>query len=493
VNPQIRRVFIVFTVLFVALVGMGTYWLWKAPELEARQGNPNLLVKQLTIKRGLIYASDGRTVLAGVRKRKLKDGRVWYLRRYPRGALTAHAVGYSTIERARTGLEEALNDFLTGSNGNLHTVVDRTLDKIRGLTQEGNNVVTTLRLPVQRVAAQQLQGKCGAAVALEPDTGRVLALYSSPSYDPNLVEGHFGQIQRVSAPCQPAAPLLDRATQGLFIPGSIFKVVTAAAALDSGKVQPSTTFVDKGYCIEYGRRVSNFADQSGPEVFGTVTFAQALEHSINAVFCDVGKEIGPDLILDYAEKFGFYDEPPIELPSDEVQRSGLYKNGRLFRPATPSEVDPGRLAFGQERLLVTPLQMALVAAGVANDGVVMEPKLVERIVAPDGTVISRLHPEEWKTAVKPRTAAELQAMMRAVVESGTATTAQISGISVAGKTGTAETGRTGRNDTWFIAFAPVESPKIAVAVALSDQSGVGGSTAAPVAKALIEAALRGNP
>jgi penicillin-binding protein A len=493
VNPQIRRLFFVFAFLFVALIGTATYWLWRAPELEARQGNPTLLVKQLTIKRGLIYASDGKTLLAGVRKRKLKDGQVWYLRRYPRGSLAAHAVGYSTIERARTGLEETLNDFLTGSNANLHTILDRTLDKLRGLTQQGNDVVTTLRLRAQRVAAEQLQGKCGAAVAIEPDTGRVLVLYSSPSYDPNLVERNFKAIERAGGPCQPAAPLLDRATQGLFIPGSIFKVVTAAAALDTGKVKPSTTFVDKGFCIEYGKRVSNFADQSGPEVFGTVTFAEALEHSINAVFCEVGKKIGPNLILDYTEKFGFYDEPPIELPSDEVQRSGLYDNGKLFRPSDPNQVDPGRLAFGQERLQVTPLQMALVASAVANGGVIMEPKLVERIVAPDDTVISRFKPHEWKTAMKPRTAAELTSMMRAVVESGTATSAQIPGISVAGKTGTAETGREGENDTWFIAFAPVENPKVAVAVALSNQDGTGGATAAPIAKALIEALLGGNP
>jgi len=492
VNPQIRRLFFVFTALFVALIGTATYWLWRAPDLEARQGNPSLIVKQLTIKRGVIYAADGRTILADVRRRKLKDGRVWYVRRYPQGTLAAHAVGYSTIERSRTGLEETLNDFLTGSNANLHTVVDRTLDRLRGLTQTGNDVVTTLRMRGQRVAQAQLEGKCGAAVAIEPDSGRVLVLFSSPSYDPKLVDRNFGAIGRVNAPCSPAAPLVDRATQGLFIPGSTFKVVTAAAALDSGRVRPTTTFVDKGYCIEYGKRVLNFADQSGPEVFGTVTFTEALEHSINAVFCEVGKRIGPDRVLDYAERFGFYDTPPIELPGDEVRPSGLFDKGRLWRPGNPNEVDPGRLAFGQERLLTTPLQMALVAAGVANDGVVMEPKLVERIVAPDDTVVSRLHPSEWKTAVKPETAAELTAMMKAVVESGTATSAQIPGISVAGKTGTAETGRQGANDTWFIAFAPAESPKVAVAVALSNQDSTGGATAAPIAKAIMEALLQGN-
>jgi penicillin-binding protein A len=238
--------------------------------------------------------------------------------------------------------------------------------------------------------------------------------------------------------------------------------------------------------------VTNFSDQGELNAFGRVTLAEALENSINSVFCNLGKELGAGTVLEYAERFGFYDRPPIELPSDEVLISGLYRNGRLYKPDDPSEVDPGRLAFGQERLIVTPLQMALVAAGVANDGVVMEPRLVERITSPDGDVVERFGPEEWKTAIEPSTAAELTAMMVQVVESGTGTAAQISGVSVAGKTGTAETGVAGRNNTWFIAFAPADAPKVAVAVALSDQSGTGGETAAPIAKEIIEAVLGRN-
>ena len=210
------------------------------------------------------------------------------------------------------------------------------------------------------------------------------------------------------------------------------------------------------------------------------------------MFCNIGKELGAGVILEYAKRFGFYERPPIELPSEEVLISGLYRNGRLYDPETDSEVDPGRLAFGQERLVVTPLQMALVAAGVANAGVVMEPKLVERIVSPDGDVIQRFEPEEWSTAVSPATAADLTAMMVQAVESGTGVAAQIPGISVAGKTGTAETGVSGRNNTWFVAFAPADNPEIAVAVALSDQAGTGGATAAPIARAIIEAALGRN-
>jgi penicillin-binding protein A len=492
VNPQIRSLFFVFCGLFVALVAMSTYWLWKAPDLEAKRGNPNLIVRQLTIQRGLIYASNQRTVLASVRKQKLRDGRIWYLRKYPQRRLAAHVVGYSTVERSRTGLEKSLNDFLTGSNANLNTIVDRTLDKLRGITQRGNNVVTTLDVRGQRTAVEALAGECGAAVAVEPETGRVLVMASAPTFDPNLAERRFSRISQISAPCEPAAPLLNRATQGLFIPGSVFKIVTAAAALDSGRFNPSSRFNDPGYCIEYGKRVFNYADQSGPAVFGNVDFGTAVENSINSVFCNIGKELGPRVILDYMKRFGFYEEPPIELPSEEVQASGLYQKGKLFEPDDPNTVDPGRLAFGQERLQVTPLQMALVAAGVANDGYVMEPKLVDRIIAPDGKVIDRFTSERWTRAMSSGTAAELTAMMTRVVESGTGTAAQIPGVAIAGKTGTAETGRENENDTWFIAFAPADRPQVAVAVALSNQDGTGGSTAAPIAKDIIAALLGRN-
>ena len=487
-NPPIRRLFFFLAILFTALVAVSTYWLWRSPDLEARQGNPTLVVRQLTIERGLIYASDGKTVLARNRRQKAQ-GRTLYLRTYPAAGLAAHVVGYSTVERSRAGLEKSLNDFLTGSNSNLSTVVDRALDKLRGLTQKGNSLVLSIDADAQREAARLLSPYCGAAVALEPSTGRVLVLASSPTYDPNLVEDDFRSITEAPGPCEPAAPLLNRAADGLFIPGSTFKIVTAAAALDSGRFEPNSEFVDRGYCEVYGKRVFNFADQTGPEVFGRVTFAEALQHSINAVFCDVGKELGPLMVLEYARRFGFYDEPPLETPADERVPSGLYERGDLFLPDDPNAIDPGRLAFGQERMLVTPLQMAMVAAGIANGGVVMRPAVVDRILKPDGTILSQPGPEGLGQAVGPDTAAELTAMMELVVESGTGTAAQIPGVRVAGKTGTAETGREERNDVWFVGFAPADAPRVAVAVALSDQSGTGGAIAAPLARAIIETLL----
>jgi peptidoglycan glycosyltransferase len=488
VNVQIRRVFVFLCVLFVAVVATTTYWLWRSPDLEARRGNPTLIVRQLTTKRGLIYLADGKTLLARNHLRKVR-GRTWYLREYPQRGLAAHVVGYSTVERARAGLEESMNDFLTGSNSNLSSVVNRAVNKLRGLTQEGNDLVLTLQPEAQRTATEQLRNTCGAAVALDPQTGAVLAMASSPTYDPNLVENDFRQVLQTPGPCPRPAALVNRATQGLFIPGSTFKVITAAAALESGRYTPESRFDDPGYCVEYGKRVYNFADQEGPEVFGNVSLAEAFEHSINAVFCNIGKALGPQAILEQAKRFGFYQKPPLETPDEERVASGLYRGGRLYLPGDPNAVDPGRLAFGQERLLATPLQMAMVAAGVANGGIVMEPYVVDRIVKPGGEILTKTQPEEFSRAVSPETAAQLNGMMQLVVESGTGTAAQIPGTPVAGKTGTAETGRPGANDTWFICFAPADNPRVAVAVALSDQAGTGGTTAAPVARAIMEAVL----
>jgi penicillin-binding protein A len=484
-NNQIRRLAVASLVLVIALIVGTTYWqAWAAPSLADRRDNAIKVVAQFTIKRGAIFARDG-TVLARNRPRKVK-GQTFYFRRYPTGELFAHAVGYSTQARSRSGIEQARNDFLTGANANLATLLDTTLDRLRGTTIEGNDLILTLRPRAQKVAMDALGGQCGAAVALDPKTGKVLVMASSPTYDPNLVERNFARIQRGSGPCG-VAPLLNRATNGLFTPGSIFKVVTAAAALDSGTYTPESTFNDPGYCIEYGKRVNNY-DTSTP--FGTVSFSQALVNSINSSFCEMGKKMGPEKILDYARRFGFYEDPPIDLPSGERSPSGLYQGRKLLPRSQESRVDPGRLAFGQERMLVTPLQMAMVAGAIGNKGVVMEPTLTDRIRKPDRSVLVRIKPDELRRAVKPEVADQIASMMEGVVSGGTGTAAQISGVRVAGKTGTAETGVAGRNTAWFIAFAPVDNPKVAVAVVLQNQTATGGTVAAPIAKQIMQALLR---
>jgi peptidoglycan glycosyltransferase len=437
----------------------------------------------------VIRAADG-TLLATNVRRKV-GGQTLYYRRYPTRGLFAHLVGYSTQVRARAGLEQSENAYLTSSNANLGTILNKTLDKIKGVTITGNDLILSVRPRIQRLAMSQLAGKCGAAVVMNPKTGKVYALASQPTYDPNLVENHFNLIKAPGAPCHPAAPLLNRTTAGLFTPGSTFKVVTATAALNAHKFTPESTFYDPGYCVEYGKQVSNAASPDGPvESFGHPTLAQGLQHSINSVFCNVGKAIGAGLILDYMKKFGFYKDPPLETPANERAPSGLYHGGRLFFPPHPStQVDPGRLAFGQETLAVTPLQMAMVASTVANRGVAMNPQVLDRVVDSGGKTIVRVHPKELRRVMSRQTADEITSMMVDAVRDGTGGAAAIPGISVAGKTGTAETGNSGINTTWFICFAPAENPKVAVAVTLENQTGFGGTTAAPIAKQLMQAVL----
>jgi len=493
VNRQISKLAVAALVLVAALIVATTYWqTWASAGLAAKQDNAIQRVAQFKIKRGRILAADG-TVLATNVRRKV-GGQTLYFRTYPQHGLFAHLVGYSTQVRSRAGLEQDENAYLTASNSNLGTIVNKTIDKLKGVTIKGNDLVLTVRPGLQRIAMAQLGGKCGAAVVLNPKTGKVYALASRPTYDPNLVERHFNRIRATGAACQPAAPLLDRATAGLFTPGSTFKVVTAAAALDSNRFTPDSTFNDPGYCTEYGQRVSNAASPDGPvEAFGTVTFAQGLQHSINSVFCNIGKTLGAGLILDYSKKFGFYKDPPLEIPNDEKSPSGLYNRGKLFFPKNPAtQVDPGRMAFGQERLSVTPLQMAMVAAAVANGGELMQPSVLKKVVDSDGHTVVTIKPKKLDRVMSPKTASEIRDMMVSAVQSGTGTAAQISGVEVAGKTGTAETGRQGVNTTWFICFAPANDPQIAVAVALENQHGFGGTTAAPIAKVLMEAALRGG-
>jgi peptidoglycan glycosyltransferase len=424
--------------------------------------------------------------MAANRHRKV-DGQTFYFRRYPQADLASNVVGYSTQARSRAGLERSLNDYLTGSNGSLRTVLGSKLDALAGKTVVGNDVVLTIDPELQRIAQQALAGNCGAAVALEPSTGRVLAMATSPGYDANEIERSFGRVVRRPGACRPTARLVNRATAGLYAPGSTFKLVTAAAALDSGKVTPGTTFSDPGYCTEYGKRVYNY-DTDSP--FGTVTFHQALQYSINSVFCNVGKELGGRAILDFGRRFGMYSEPGVETPSGEQRPSGLYDRGRLYFPKQDSDVDPGRLAFGQERLGITPLQMAMIVSAIANDGVLMQPYLVQLIRAAGGKVVLRHEPKEVGRVMKSSTAAALTEMMTDAVAAGTGTAAQISGVEVAGKTGTAETGVAGRNTTWFVAFAPAAHARVAVAVVLENQTGTGGSTAAPIAREIMTTALR---
>ena len=436
------------------------------------------MYRQLQVRRGLILAGNGHTVLARNVERK-QNGLDIFLRRYPFGSLFAAPLGYNTVGSGQAGLELSQNDYLTASNSDLSTFLGTIGDRLRGQTVTGNNVVTSLSVPAQRAAVRGLQGHIGAVVAIEPSTGRILAMASSPSYNPNTVARTFGKLSRGKG-----SPLVNRVTQGLYAPGSTFKVITATAALQSGKYTPDTIVNGRGRCITVQTvPLCN----AGGESAGLVTLSDALTFSYNTVFAQVGEAVGQRRLYSVMQRYGFFQPPALDFPSDEMNPSGLYQHGRLLPSNAP--VDIARVAIGQERLGVTPLQMAEVVATVANAGVRMRPTLVDRVVSPGGGSVYTTHPQAIERVMSPATAIQLRDMMRKVVEEGTGTAANVEGLSVAGKTGTAETGVTGFNTAWFVAFAPAENPKIAIAVVIEHTPDFGGTVSAPIAAQVIKAYL----
>ncbi len=410
------------------------------------------------------------------RNRAVGESPRFYERIYPEGALFGHPVGYSFVERGRVALEREYNDDLTGKRDEFESL----LDEVRGREREGNDVFTTLDPQAQQVARDGLAGRIGSVVAIEPASGRIRTLVSNAGYDPNDIPQRFGDLRRA-----PGSPLLDRAVQSGYPPGSTMKVVTATAALDSGKYTPTSVVDGKSPKRIGGVPLNNFGNKD----FGPITLTTALTNSVNTVWGEVGEKLGKRTMFDYMRRYGFDRKPLIDLPNDEIRASGVYaRNGRLLSAA--DAIDIGRVAIGQERLQVTPLQMALVAAGVANGGSLMRPHLVQEVKDRDGRTVRKEKPSEQSRVMKEGTAAQLGAMMANVVEEGTGTAAALQGISVAGKTGTAEVG-TVINQAWFIGFAPAGDPRVAIAVTVERTTGQGGTVAAPIAKSVMESLLRG--
>ena len=332
----------------------------------------------------------------------------------------------------------------------------------------------------RRLAEDALAGQEGAIVALDPRTGALIASASAPTYNARTLEDQWTRL--VS---DQSAPLLNRATQGLYPPGSSFKVVTATGGLDTGRVNPTTTFVDTGTYVVFGGKVTNY----GGEVFGPNDFTEALTYSINTTFGKVGNLLQRKRLVGYMQKAGFYQVPPLPLPRGEVVASGRYgKDGLLPTSAFMDPLQVAWAACGQEQVLATPLQMALVAGGVANGGIIMKPYYLDQVRSASGNVVRSASPRAWTTSMSPATAATLNEMMQRVVNAGTGTAAALQGIPVAGKTGTAERGD-GTNLAWFIAFAPADDPKVAVAVTIENTTSTGGEVAAPIAAAVLKAAL----
>lgn len=474
-NRSIRRLYAVLAGGFGLLVLMLGWWQVVAADgLRDRPGNLQTQQQERLIDRGRIVSADGQ-VLADTVARQV-DGQRVYERRYPRGSLAAHAVGYTSDSRGKTGLEDTYNRYLSGSFG-----TEPLLQRFNLREKRGANLHISIDTRVQQVAEEQLAGQRGAVVALDPRTGAVIALASSPTFSLQQAITDFTAIPTEGG------PLLDRATAGRYPPGSTFKVVTAASALSSGLFDPGSIFVDDGSYETPGGPIRNFGNQT----FGRHDLTTALTNSINTTFAQIGDELGNSILGATMTAFGFGERPPIDLPDGEVSASGRRDASGDLLPNDEANADTARIAIGQEQLAVTPLQMAMVAATVANDGVLMAPQLMQRIVDRGGQEVRRATPQELEQVIPADDAADLTAMMERVVQEGTGTAAALStaGVTVAGKTGTAETDEADRNQAWFIGFAPSQDPEIAVAVVIEDTPSTGGEAAAPVAAAVMRAAI----
>jgi peptidoglycan glycosyltransferase len=480
VNTQIRQLYGLFALLFAVLVGFTSYWsVVDAEGLEDNPDNRRALIEEQTIPRGLIYARDGRTVLARNRSERRGDTRI-FIRRYPPGGTFGHPIGYSFIENGRRSLELSRNDDLVGEEDEFESI----FAGLEGREQEGKDVITNLDVAGTQAAVAGLAGRKGSVVALEPQTGKVRVMVSIPEYDPNLIPSQFGRINR-----DPNKPLLNRSTQELYPPGSTFKVVTATAALDSGKVSPESIIDGSSPKEISGVPLEN----SGGQSFGAISFTDALTNSVNTVFAQVGEDIGRDTLVEYMRRFGFYEDPELDYPDFQMIPSGIINGDGDY---VEDGFDVGRVAIGQGGLegeiRSSPMQMALVAAAIANGGKLMRPRLTDSVVRKDGRVAERVQPDLQSQVMKPETAEALAGMMSRVVEEGTGTAAALGGVQVAGKTGTAEVGEFREfTQPWFICFAPVENPRLAVAVTLERQAAgsQGGTVAAPIARSVLEAVL----
>jgi peptidoglycan glycosyltransferase len=481
-NRQIVKLFGLVVVLFAVLIAFTSYWsVFDAKALKDKEANKRPLLEQQQIKRGRILAADG-TVLARSVAKGHGAGRR-YVRRYPQGRLYGHPIGYSFVRQGDSEFEKFHNDELIGSESEFGSI----LDQLRGRNQEGNDIVTNIEPEAQRVALSDLEAAgFGAVVAIEPSSGRVEVLASNPAYDPNRVPYELSKLNENEL----EAPLVDRATQGEFPPGSTFKVVTAAAGLDSGAITPETTIDAPGELDVQGQPLQN----DFTEDFGPIALDTALTNSVNTWFAQLGEQVGEDTLFEYMDRFGFNSTPAIDLPEDQVYPSGIYEGGKLLGPGDP--IDIARVAIGQERLLVTPLQMAEVTAAIANGGKLMRPQIWSRVVDPDGRVAKRMEPSQYSQPIDGATAEELTAAMEGVVSEGTGANAAIPGVSVAGKTGTAETpgneacgGGTEENQAWFIGFAPADEPKIAIAATVGCTTQFGNDVAAPIFRDVAETIL----
>ncbi len=479
-NERIHRLGLILGVTFCLLLAALTrLQVVDATKLTNDPRNTRVLTEAFSAERGLIQTSDGvllaRSVPSADEFKRQRE--------YPEGALFAPVTGYLSFTFGADGAERAFNSDLTGSVG---TRGDDSLRNLFAGTKRLGDVTLTVNAAVQRAAASALGDRRGAVVALDPTTGAIIAMVNFPSFDPTPLAAHSQDGVRAAWTAlqnNPAKPLLPRGYRESYAPGSTFKVVTAAAAFDH-KPELTTKQYPSLKQLDLPRTEKDLPNFGGSSCGGVI--ADLLRVSCNTGFAQMGIDLGGEALTAEAAAFGFGAKPPFDLPAAAASR---------FPPAGEFNRNEPGLAFsaiGQQNVSATPLQMALVAAAIANGGIIMKPHVLDRVTDERGGTIRTFTPEPWRTATSGATASVLRQMMIDVARRGTATRAQIPGITVGAKTGTAQT--TGNNaHAWLIAFAPAEAPKIAVAVIVESQEGLGdltgGRIAAPIAQQVMKAAL----
>lgn len=477
-NAPLRHVAVACMLLFGLLLVNVTYLqAVRAENLRDRTDNARSLYQEYDRKRGSILVGGTEVAYS-----KPTDDPLNYLRVYNQGKRYAHVTGFYSLFDA-SGIERERNDVLAGTDERLF--VRRLVDVATGKQPQGGSVALTLDAEAQRAAVDGLQGSPGAAVALDPKTGDVLAMASVPSYDPNRLASHDSDKVRQAyeeLESQDSKPLVNRALSERYPPGSTFKVITSAAAL-SGNYQPSSTLPAPNTLDlpQSDQTLQNYEGETC-DPSGSMTLANALRMSCNTAFANLGMQVGSEKLREQAQKFGFGDAFETPMPS-----------AASSFPETEAAAFTALSAIGQYEVSATPLQMAMVAAGIANDGMVMRPQLVGEIKAPDLETLDQPPPEEYGRALTPEVANQLTRMMTGVVEDdqGTGGAARVPGVTVAGKTGTAQHGEGSQDHAWFISFAPAQNPRVAVAVVVPNAGQTGGEAAAPIAQDIMEAVLEG--
>jgi len=482
VNAPLRRLSVAVMLLFGLLLLNANYLqVVRANALHHDNHNPRLIAEEYSRERGPILVAGDPVARSVVTNDRLK-----YLRKYTAGKLFAPATGFYSVVYGASGIEQEENSVLAGTDDSLF--VRRVIDLLTGTPPKGGSVALTINPAAQKAAYDgllRLHAR-GAVVAVDPSTGAILAMVSTPSYDPNELSSHDLSVVRKNydrLSSRPSRPMLNRALRQTYPPGSTFKLVTASAALESGRYTPDSP-VDNASQLKLPQSTAVLPNENGgPCTSGQATLTVALENSCNVAFARLGLELGDDALRAQAEKYGF--NQAFEVPMRSV--------ASRF-PENPDRPQTALSAIGQFDVRATPLQMALVVAAIANRGVLMKPYLVDEIRDPKLSILDTTKPQAFGTAVSPQTAASLTQMMVKVVDEGTGSNGQIPGVKVAGKTGTAQQGGGRTPHAWFVSFAPADNdPKVAVAVIVEDgakQAEISGNgLAAPIARDVMEAVL----